>query len=955
MAAVSRSLHEPVTSDLGLSDVTSLTSSRDSPPPTAARLPPDGHEFPPDFSLTETPSESRPNELAKVASMVHRRGHDPRSPEFGGFSRDQRPRSMLFESRSEPRSRGCQRSESLADYESGREQRRFRHPSENDLRQLSSKPGSVRTSVRDRIALFSSVSKEKLTEPKQIPSGRDSNETVGKGSRQSQTKDQERSKSDLKLTGNETQKLTSGYSGGRRKKISDPFGVIFGSTGGMHWPTGMSRMSDNGFPHAQETPSVVSQCSIHISRSHSRESSAGRSDSSEERDVCTNSLSERSQSLLDLGRVEKRHSYAGFNRQGPVADLPRKTSLNSIIEERKKSFSKLRGLIIPNKVDGVTKRGPADMPAIKSKELPALSKTSSQMLSPMHSPRPKHPVIEQVDRREIHYLASPPWKADSPSNIPKYSPAFKRKNVSVYTSSPRSSGSAFRSVSSSSRLGGSSIELSRSPSTHEVSADSSLHRLHVRSLQQKSMEPGREPLQRSSSLNSRPTGISGETRRRVSDDLPGSRRHPVGEEDGDVGSSTLTLVAEPLDELTVSNTELRSRANSVEFDYRASTSTLHGSPVKDIDIEEEFRTSTTHRESIKEEEEPRSLSDDEVSLIRLKSSESKNVSVSRSGSSVSSHHERPDKLSGSPPKIQEDGAWRKFASAKDSASLNPTTGESRDLTKLRQSTTKPSVKSLKERWQMLSGESDSSVSPTSPTRAPPTSLSRSPSAKSDRPEAVTPTRSEPVSLPSTAPAPPPSKDSAPTNVRDVVDRNWPSIESERADIDRKLSTPTYGDATLRQRDRKGRVPSRPQSWVENEKELKVFEMGGLIGGGSTVSTSSSQENIMDALDAAKSPSGSTSSLLEMLTANLKNTARSKHVLSVSDLRRAFERSDSRTGGAHLSLSAMEANGSEEGHATHQGGSTASLHSTKEHYGSITSLASSTSLISPHVSDVWTVI
>ncbi|KAF0294797.1 Pro-interleukin-16 [Amphibalanus amphitrite] len=307
--------------------------------------------------------------------------------------------------------------------------------------------------------------------------------------------------------------------------------------------------------------------------------------------------------------------------------------------------------------------------------------------------------------------------------------------------------------------------------------------------------PAKEPLQRSSSLNSRPPAGAGDSRRRISDDvgpLEGRRlpaRIQPADSDTDVGSSTLTLVAEPLEETSTSR-GLRSRAGSFDFDHRASTSTLHASsPVKELDVEEEIR-------------------------------------------------------------------------------------------------------------KAAAGE---------PSR------SRSPSLKA-------------------------------ISVRDVVDRNWPSIESERADIDRKLSTPSYGGSTpTRLRDRRGHVPSRPQSWVESEQELRILETAGglLSAGGGAISTSSSQENIMDSLDCGKSPSGSTSSLLEMLTANLKRNARSRHVLSVSDLRRAFERSDGRT--CHARMSSMDSTGSEDG----PGVAAMMGSSAREHYGSITSLASSTSLISPH--------
>ncbi|XP_043218076.1 uncharacterized protein LOC122379733 isoform X1 [Amphibalanus amphitrite] len=935
------------------------------PPPTDTRLPPDGHEFPPEFRDREqTPSPGDPT------------GHGGRS----GLDADQKgesqsqSRTMLLDEPglffgTSPQRRGCQRSESMVERDGGSPgDFRSRVMGEHDLRK--SKSG---TSVRDRIALFSSPSKESLSGSRTLLTSQAGceRETSLDSSRLSQGRSQGRSKSDLKLTGNESQRCRSRDDVVRRKKISDPSGDKYGSLTRL-------RGKDGDQSPGTDSSSCSSQCSLPVPPSHSRESSTARSESSG--DEGNSPLHERSQSLFDLGHTEKRHSYAGmqskaYGHQSQSANLPRKTSLNSIMEERKKSFSKLRGLIIPSKVD-VTKRGPADMPAIKSKDLRVLAKPTARLLSPVASPnRSRLSTPERLELPEPRHLTSPPWKGDASSTLPAYSPAFKRKNVSVY-SSP---GSAFRSVSSSARLGGSSIELSRA-TPHDTASRRQEPRGGARSGLQRT-PPAKEPLQRSSSLNSRPPAGAGDSRRRISDDvgpLEGRRlpaRIQPADSDTDVGSSTLTLVAEPLEETSTSR-GLRSRAGSFDFDHRASTSTLHASsPVKELDVEEEIRKAAAGEPS-------------------------RNRSPSLKAPGPATQQERSERVSGSPPKIQEDAAWRKFSSTTDSNVTGPCAGESRDLSKLRQSN-KASVKSLKERWQMMSDISETSSA----------SVSRSPSLRSDRPdviirdpisresvprdsvpretstcqsvsresvttdsssddsasrntvsresetvsnetvshesitqesstlETVTTTSSLAEHIPSTA-----LSKETPTSVRDVVDRNWPSIESERADIDRKLSTPSYGGSTpTRLRDRRGHVPSRPQSWVESEQELRILETAGglLSAGGGAISTSSSQENIMDSLDCGKSPSGSTSSLLEMLTANLKRNARSRHVLSVSDLRRAFERSDGRT--CHARMSSMDSTGSEDG----PGVAAMMGSSAREHYGSITSLASSTSLISPH--------
>lgn len=70
----------------------------------------------------------------------------------------------------------------------------------------------------------------------------------------------------------------------------------------------------------------------------------------------TPSLHSRSQSLIDVGR-------------GNVEDM-RKASLNALIEQRRRGISKLRGLIIPEKVSDVVAPSHTicDLPEIRSKD-----------------------------------------------------------------------------------------------------------------------------------------------------------------------------------------------------------------------------------------------------------------------------------------------------------------------------------------------------------------------------------------------------------------------------------------------------------------------------------------------------------------------------------------------------------------------------------------------------------
>lgn len=100
-----------------------------------------------------------------------------------------------------------------------------------------------------------------------------------------------------------------------------------------------------------------------------------------------------------------------------------KSNLEHLIEQRKKSMSKLRGLVIPEI------QGPVvGLPEIKVQDNVSKSfllKTSDNNISKLNTSKPNHvkPVI----------LNETKWKTNYSNNIPKYSPAFKRKSLQVYT------------------------------------------------------------------------------------------------------------------------------------------------------------------------------------------------------------------------------------------------------------------------------------------------------------------------------------------------------------------------------------------------------------------------------------------------------------------------------------------------------------------------------------------
>lgn len=104
----------------------------------------------------------------------------------------------------------------------------------------------------------------------------------------------------------------------------------------------------------------------------------------------------------------------------------RKNSLNLLIEQRRRSISKLRGLVIPEKVPEIQSIAPIiDLPEIKSSNC-ILNKPRVQTKTPDYS------TITPV-RISPQLVSPPPWKSPQNNNVPKYSPAFKRKSLQLYS------------------------------------------------------------------------------------------------------------------------------------------------------------------------------------------------------------------------------------------------------------------------------------------------------------------------------------------------------------------------------------------------------------------------------------------------------------------------------------------------------------------------------------------
>ena len=214
--------------------------------------------------------------------------------------------------------------------------------------------------------------------------------------------------------------------------------------------------------------------------------------------------------------------------------------------------------------------------------------------------------------------------------------------------------------------------------------------------------------------------------------------------------------------------------------------------------------------------------------------------------------------------------------------------------------------------------------------------------------------------------------------------------------DRKFSVPIYhvgGESTgvvspvkLREKKDPNAAPSRPSSLIENSalnQEIKVFEIG-LLGNNASnhsalmsssgssqadlLETKSTSSVLMEAYNATQSQGCSS-----VGSKDESDPSGNRRCVSVNDIRRAFEKAEaslahsmsrcskssnsSVNGGVapcHNRMSSLDSTTSDESSipTPHYYGSVSSLLSgqtnLKDHYGSITSLASSTSLISPQV-------
>jgi predicted CxxxxCH...CXXCH cytochrome family protein len=122
-------------------------------------------------------------------------------------------------------------------------------------------------------------------------------------------------------------------------------------------------------------------------------------------------LHARSQSLIDMSTISKQKN----DRWSLLA------------EQRKKGYSKLKGLVIP---EHVSENEPA--PAVNIPEIISHTTSSSFVLETKIRANETMQCHSNGTEPVALPLTSPPWTSNA-NTFPKYSPAFKRKSLQVYS------------------------------------------------------------------------------------------------------------------------------------------------------------------------------------------------------------------------------------------------------------------------------------------------------------------------------------------------------------------------------------------------------------------------------------------------------------------------------------------------------------------------------------------
>ncbi|XP_053973309.1 uncharacterized protein LOC128873635 [Hylaeus volcanicus] len=139
--------------------------------------------------------------------------------------------------------------------------------------------------------------------------------------------------------------------------------------------------------------------------------------------------------LSTSSQIARTNSLASTFRK-PSEDI-RRTSLNQLIEQRRKSISKLRGLVIPEK-EAIPIDAPiVDLPEIKSRDSILLHQLPKANIQDKWGSQSS--LASNASTASVPLKATASFKMPAPQIHSKYSPAFKRKSLAVYGSSSTNS------------------------------------------------------------------------------------------------------------------------------------------------------------------------------------------------------------------------------------------------------------------------------------------------------------------------------------------------------------------------------------------------------------------------------------------------------------------------------------------------------------------------------------
>ncbi|KAG0726974.1 Pro-interleukin-16 [Chionoecetes opilio] len=413
-------------------------SSSGGAPPPYSRLPPDGHEFPSNYAEGLPDKMSRFARYSRLAMELDSPGSPPSSATSTPRTRSAPgtplgppppiPRSSPTASKTYNNERT---SESGNNKWTGNEERKSREPTPTRGRWRRQDEKSEK-SVRDKIAMFSTDGPD---QPHSKTRKLDKQEEEEGTMKRAFTED------DVRLDNSASSITKSGREvNGSSRSLSKT--SVFSSMINVS----TSEPKDN----AKNISTASSEVDIRQDTPPTPHSQGLREEKKVDDESSTNGLHSRSQSLVDIGRstLTKRHSVGAYDRPSVYQygiekpeERERRTSLTNLIEQRRKSFgSKLLGLVIPeNRGSEGTDKASIDLPRISSVPPTAANKTMSLPREGQRSPRLyKTDSISSIDSCESNTssrhssLNAPPWKSHGTSTLPKYSPAFKRKNMTVF-------------------------------------------------------------------------------------------------------------------------------------------------------------------------------------------------------------------------------------------------------------------------------------------------------------------------------------------------------------------------------------------------------------------------------------------------------------------------------------------------------------------------------------------